>query len=95
MYLRCPECQSANWIESVVPGESDPWVSCKDCGHRLLLMSGGELGTTAEEQHRRALQYAEFNQIDLPSAYSVLLGLMPLPLPARPSPRACPLCSPR
>lgn len=78
MYIRCAECQAATWIETLAPGESGLSLVCKSCNEEYSLLAAGELGLNSEEQHQRALQYAEFNQIDLPSAYSVLLGFMDL-----------------
>lgn len=78
MYIRCAECHAAAWLETLAPGESDPSVTCKSCGREMILLTAGELGVTSEEQQERALQFASFHQIDLPSSYSVLLGLMPL-----------------
>jgi len=78
MYIRCAECQAATWLETLAPGEVGLSIACKSCKHEYSLLAAGELGVTADEQHQRALQFAEFNQIDLPSAYSVLLGFMDL-----------------
>jgi hypothetical protein len=75
MYLRCAECQATTWIATYEPvGEHD--VVCQTCGRRYTLAANEELGATAREQYEYAVRFAETHLIDLPSAYSVLLGIM-------------------
>ncbi|MDH3628164.1 MAG: hypothetical protein OES25_10990 [Acidobacteriota bacterium] len=78
MYIRCAGCFSSTWVQSLVPGEAASTVECKSCGLDYNLFNVGELGVEETEQYERAQQFAEFNGIDLPSAYSVLLGVMEL-----------------
>jgi hypothetical protein len=78
MYIRCAVCQAATWIESLEPGVARLSVSCQQCEQEYSLLSAGELGVDPEEQYQRARQFAEYNGIDLPSAYSVMLGIMQL-----------------
>lgn len=78
MSIRCGHCMGIVAVESLIPGNCPPSITCKSCDAGLSLMSCGELGLTADEQSERASQYAGFNKIDIPSANSVLLGLMTL-----------------
>lgn len=76
MYIRCLDCQSSTWIESVEPGSAAQHVSCRTCGREYALNVPADLGATQRDQYRKALGFAESHGIDLPSAYSVLLGIM-------------------
>ena len=53
-------------------------VRCRACGESFSLARVPELGSTPHERYQRALQHSQENQIDLASAYSVLLGNMSL-----------------
>jgi hypothetical protein len=76
MYIRCLDCQSSTWIESVEPGSKAQVVSCRACGREYTLEVPADLGATQRDQYQKALSFAEGHGIDLPSAYSVLLGIM-------------------
>lgn len=76
MYIRCLDCQSSTWIESVEPGSKTQGVSCRTCGREYALEVPADLGATQRDQYQKALSFAEGRGIDLPSAYSVLLGIM-------------------
>ena len=78
MYLRCPDCDALTWLKSLEPGRAALSVDCGNCDRELSLITAGELGATDDEQNQRALAYAEYHRIDVPSAYSVLLGNMAL-----------------
>jgi hypothetical protein len=78
MYLRCPACDALTWLKSLEPGKTALSSECGNCEREFSLITAGELGTTDEEQNQRALAYAEYHRIDVPSAYSVLLGIMAL-----------------
>jgi hypothetical protein len=78
MYLRCPDCDALTWLKSLEPGSAALSVDCGNCDRELSLITAGELGATDDEQNQRALAYAEYHRIDVPSAYSVLLGNMAL-----------------
>lgn len=78
MYIRCAECHASTWIESLVPGEAAASITCRSCNREYSLLNSGELGVDETEQYDRALEFADFNGIDLPSSYSVLLGVMEL-----------------
>ncbi len=58
-------------------------LPCASCGRPLTLARAHELGATPSERFERALTFAQEHDIDLASAYSVLLGLVPLSAAAR------------
>lgn len=72
MYIRCSACRGTNRI-SPDPG---PKTVCPDCGHGNDLSRLLELGATPAERAERTTQFAEQLDLDLASAYSVLLGIM-------------------
>ena len=75
MYIRCVGCKSTTRTEL---GRSTQEVTCNRCGRAYDLSAAAQLGATPLERYRRALAYAQANGLDLASAYSVLLGIMPL-----------------
>jgi hypothetical protein len=78
MYIQCSRCHEPTWIRSLVPGLVDPTVKCQDCGHEHDLCRADELGETGKEQYALASEFSTRNGVDLPTAYSVLLGLITL-----------------
>jgi hypothetical protein len=78
MYLHCCRCHESTWIRSLVPGLGEPSIKCQDCGHEHDLSRSSELGETGKEQYDLASEFGSTNGVDLPTAYSVLLGLMTL-----------------
>jgi len=78
MYFRCSHCHESTWIRSLVPGMVERQVDCQDCGHGHDLSRSGELGDTGKKQYDTAQDFSTRNGVDLPTAYSVLLGLMTL-----------------
>lgn len=78
MYIRCLDCQSSTWLESLESVSVSRKVSCQSCGRPYKLEIPEDLGNTQRDQYQRALGFAEETGIDLPSAYSVLLGIMSL-----------------
>jgi hypothetical protein len=79
MYACCANCLSSTWIEPAppTPGELRN-VACGECAQSYVVNHARELGNTAAEQYRAMVKFANSNDIDMPSAYSVLLGVMPL-----------------
>jgi hypothetical protein len=53
-------------------------MKCISCGQSQSLARIQDLGPSPDVRYRRALEYARAHGVDLASAYSVLLGLMPL-----------------
>jgi len=78
MYLRCSRCHEPTWIRSLVPGLVESSIKCQDCGHEHDLSHSKELGETGKEQYEIASAFATRNGVELPTAYSILLGLMTL-----------------
>ena len=78
MYLRCSQCHAPTWIRSLVPGTFDSTVACAECDHEHDLSRAEELGRDNKSQHATAQAFADQNGVDLPTAYSVLLGLVDL-----------------
>ncbi len=75
MYLRCAQCQATTWIATYEPvGQQD--VVCQTCGREYRLAANDQLAGSSREQYEYAVRFAETHLIDLPSAYSVLLGIM-------------------
>lgn len=75
MYLRCARCQATTWIATYEPvGQQD--VVCQTCGREYRLAVNDQLAGSSREQYEYAVRFAETHLIDLPSAYSVLLGIM-------------------
>ncbi len=75
MYIRCVGCKSASRAQLGRPTQD---MTCNRCGRAYDLSAAAKLGSTPQERYQRALGYAEANGLDLASAYSVLLGIMPL-----------------
>ena len=75
MYIRCVSCKSASRSQLGRPTQD---VTCHRCGRVYDLSAAAKLGSTPQERYQRALAYAQANGLDLASAYSVLLGIMPL-----------------
>lgn len=78
MYLRCSRCHEPTWLRSLVPGLVESPVRCQDCGHEHDVSRSAELGETGKEQYTNANEFSRRNGVDLPTAYSILLGLMTL-----------------
>jgi len=75
MYVRCPDCHTSSRV--AISREKQGTI-CGACGRGYSLSRAGELGSIPQERYERALAYSEENQIDLASAYSVLLGILTL-----------------
>lgn len=58
-------------------GSLDAGSRCQACGLRYSLDGASRLGATPSERARRAHEYSLQEGIDLASAYSVLIGIMP------------------
>jgi len=78
MYIHCSRCHESTWIRSLVPGLVEASIKCQDCGQEHDMSRSAELGDTGKEQYDLASDFASKNGVDLPTAYSILLGLMTL-----------------
>lgn len=73
MYIRCAGCGKTTRV-----WPTDVAVTCVNCSRHVGLDRANELGSTSEERFRRARDFASEKKIDLASAYSVLLGILPI-----------------
>ncbi len=78
MYACCANCLSSTWIEAARPTGEPGAVACGECAQSYVVSRARELGNTAAEHYRAMVRFAHANDIDMPCAYSVLLGVMPL-----------------
>lgn len=82
MYVRCAGCGETT---RVAPAELHDGVTCTSCGRHASLDRAKDLGSTPDERYHRARDFAREKKIDLASAYSILLGILPmakaLPIP--------------
>ncbi len=78
MYACCANCLSSTWIEAAHLTDEHRFVACGECAQSYRVNHARELGNTAAEHYRAMVRMAHANDIDMPCAYSVLLGVMPL-----------------
>ena len=78
MYFRCTDCYAATWVHGVDVSGASHTLKCRGCGRGFTVRSSPNLDPDPREQHETALALAQGNDLDLPSAYSVLLGVMTL-----------------
>jgi hypothetical protein len=77
MHIRCGSCHGSIWVEvAALTAEQHP-VKCA-CGRNYMLEGGRAAEEAGERLAAEARQLAREAQLDLPSAYSVLLGAMSL-----------------
>jgi hypothetical protein len=72
------DCWAATWVHGVDASGASQTVKCRGCGRGFTVRSSPNLSPDPREQHETALALAEGNGLDLPSAYSVLLGVTTL-----------------
>jgi hypothetical protein len=78
MYFRCSDCLSATWIERDRPLAAADSVRCDDCGKTYTANPSPEIGSTLSGHYQHALEFSNTHRVDMPTAYSILLGLMEL-----------------
>jgi hypothetical protein len=76
MYLRCTDCLTSTWVDVVQEDRLVDAVDCGACGRRCILAPIEELDNSVRAHYRRALDFANQHDMDMASAYSVLLGIM-------------------
>ena len=74
MYVRCPSCKHFTRFGPEKLNEPGP---CWACDHTYSFDDAWRLGSTPDHRHRHAMKYARPEEIDLASAQSVLLGIIP------------------
>lgn len=77
MYLRCTTCHEAIWVRPTGNGAAE-LASCERCGQEYQFEIAGNFDAVSSDLSRRAGAFAQENGVDLPSAYSVLLGIATL-----------------
>lgn len=76
MFVRCLDCLGVTWIER---GDCAPGlVPCGSCSRQMRLLNAHAWTTDDKAHFEDASKFAAASQIDLPSANSVLMGLMTL-----------------
>ncbi len=78
MHIRCAQCRALTQVQIHVCSATPVTVACSGCGRRYRLSVNRPGATTDQERYRRAKTFAETNEIDLASAYSVLEEIMSL-----------------
>jgi hypothetical protein len=71
MYFRCLECQASSGVAALSKGQ----LACQSCGRSYPIERGREL---TPDSHQEAVSLTRSGGIDLPCAYSVVLGIMTL-----------------
>jgi len=78
MHIRCKQCHGS--VQFLLDDAADPPVrtSCPICGQTYLLKLSGNSTALKERLFTRARRLAQEHGIDLPGAYSMLVGVMDL-----------------
>jgi len=78
MYFRCTDCYAATWVQGTDPSADSQTLNCRSCGRGFTVQTAGNFDGDPSEQYETALALAEGNCLDLPTTYSVILGIMTL-----------------
>jgi len=78
VYFRCPDCLASTWLDAAQPDEVGTEATCADCDRKHALNVPAELGGTVRDHYRNLVDFANEHDLDMASAYSVLLGIMAL-----------------
>ena len=78
MYFRCTDCYAATWVQVTDPATATQTLKCRGCDRGFSVPTAGNFDGDASEQYETALALAEGNGFDLPTSYSVMLGIMTL-----------------
>ena len=76
MHFRCSSCLSATALDRVEPVRESEKLVCGDCGESFTVKPTEPLGATLGDHYRRTSRVSTEHQIDMPTAYSVVLGLI-------------------
>lgn len=78
MRIRCGDCHETIWVQPA-RADGDPGsVTCEHCGREFRLRGRGRNGSSDDALAKAARRLAKDESVDLPGAYSVLLGIMTL-----------------
>jgi len=78
MYFRCTDCYAATWVQGVDASAESQTLKCQTCNRGFTVRGSANLSPDPRAQYETALALAEGNGLDLPTSYSVLLGIMTL-----------------
>jgi hypothetical protein len=105
MRFRCAQCRALTQVQIPARMTAPMVTACSGCGRKYRFAVDRPRAADDQERYRRAKEFAETNQIDLASAYSVLEGVVTLeearglgkgaPPPRPPHPDATPGAIPR
>src|SRR5882672_9686841 len=78
MRFRCAQCRALTQVQIPAQMTAPLVTACSGCGRKYRFAVDRPRAADDQERYRRAKEFAEANQIDLGSAYSVLEGVMTL-----------------
>jgi len=78
VYFRCADCLTSTWTSVVRAGKIVPSIDCGGCGRDYTLEPSPDLGATVRSHYSQVLAFSKSNELDMASAYAVLLGIMSL-----------------
>ena len=78
MYFRCPDCLAGTWLDAAKSDDVGTEAICADCDRKHALNASAELGRTVRDHYRNLVDFSNEHDLDMASAYSVLLGIMAL-----------------
>src|SRR5213592_1346279 len=76
--FRCAQCRALTQVQIPARMTAAMVTACSGCGRKYRFSVDRPRAADDQERYRRAKEFAETNQIDLGSAYSVLEGVMTL-----------------
>src|SRR5207247_1466510 len=76
MRFRCAQCRALTQVQIPAKITAPVITACSGCGRKYRFAVDRPRAADDQERYRRAKEFAETNQIDLGSAYSVLEGVM-------------------
>src|SRR6266581_2255415 len=87
MRFRCAQCRALTQVQIPAKITAPVITACSGCGRKHRFAVDRPRAADDQERYRRAKEFAETNQIDLGSAYSVLEGVMTLEAKEPPRPQ--------
>jgi len=76
MYFRCADCLTATWTSVVRAGRIAPSIECGGCGRQYVPDPIEDLGTSMRTHYSHVMTFSKTKDLDMASAYAVLLGIM-------------------
>ncbi|HXV77685.1 MAG TPA: hypothetical protein VD788_15330 [Candidatus Polarisedimenticolaceae bacterium] len=78
MYFRCVDCGGATWVQDTPAATGSRPLTCRGCQRSYTVRPSPILQADPRSQYETAVALAEGNGLDLPTSYSVMLGIMTL-----------------